>query len=92
MQARPRLDELAQRIEPSGDWEDLVLPKAQKQVLRDIAAHVRQRSTVYNNWGFGGKSARGLGISALFAGASGTGKNLGGRSAGPEIAPRPLSY
>ena len=45
VQARPRLDELAQRIEPSGDWEDLVLPEAQKQVLRDIAAHVRQRST-----------------------------------------------
>ncbi|MBD2530488.1 ATP-binding protein [Nostoc flagelliforme FACHB-838] len=77
VQARPRLDELAQRIEPSGDWEDLVLPEAQKQILREIAAHVRQRSTVYNNWGFGGKSARGLGISALFAGASGTGKTLG---------------
>ncbi|MEH2065982.1 MAG: ATP-binding protein [Nostoc sp.] len=77
VQARPRLDELAQRIEPSGDWEDLVLPEAQKQILREIAAHVRQRSTVYNNWGFGAKSARGLGISALFAGASGTGKTLG---------------
>ncbi|MEH2282165.1 MAG: ATP-binding protein [Nostoc sp.] len=77
VQARPRLDELAQRIEPSGDWEDLVLPEAQKLVLREIAAHVRQRSTVYNNWGFGAKSARGLGISALFAGASGTGKTLG---------------
>ncbi len=77
VQARPRLDELAQRIEPSGDWEDLVLPEAQKQILREIAAHVRQRSTVYNNWGFGAKSGRGLGISALFAGASGTGKTLG---------------
>ena len=77
VQARPRLDELAQRIEPSGDWEDLVLPEVQKQILREIAAHVRQRSTVYNNWGFGAKSARGLGISALFAGASGTGKTLG---------------
>ncbi|MBN3895880.1 MAG: ATP-binding protein [Nostoc sp. NOS(2021)] len=77
VQARPRLDELAQRIEPSGDWEDLVLPEAQKQVIREIAAHVRQRSTVYHNWGFGAKSARGLGISALFAGASGTGKTLG---------------
>ncbi|MEH1942819.1 MAG: ATP-binding protein [Nostoc sp.] len=77
VQARPRLDELAQRIEPSGDWEDLVLPEAQKQVIHEIAAHVRQRSTVYNNWGFAGKNARGLGISALFAGASGTGKTLG---------------
>ncbi len=77
VQARPRLDELAQRIEPSGDWDDLILPEAQKQILREIAAHVRQRSTVYNNWGFAGKGGRGLGISALFAGGSGTGKTLG---------------
>ncbi|RCJ19990.1 ATPase [Nostoc sp. ATCC 43529] len=77
VQARPRLDELAQRIEPSGDWDDLILPEPQKQILREIAAHVRQRSTVYNNWGFAGKGGRGLGISALFAGSSGTGKTLG---------------
>ncbi|MBD2353983.1 ATP-binding protein [Tolypothrix sp. FACHB-123] len=76
IQARPRLDELAQWIEPVANWEDLVLPETQKQILSDIAAHVRQRSTVYNTWGFAGKSARGLGISALFAGASGTGKTL----------------
>ncbi|MGF1987228.1 MAG: ATP-binding protein [Nostoc sp. ZfuVER08] len=77
IQARPRLDELAQRIEPSGDWDDLILPELQKQILREIAAHVRQRSTVYHNWGFAGKGGRGLGISALFAGSSGTGKTLG---------------
>lgn len=76
VQARPRLDELAQRIEPSASWDDLVLPEAQKQILIDVAAHVRQRGKVYETWGFGGKSARGLGISALFAGASGTGKTL----------------
>ena len=76
IQARPRLDELAQRIEPMANWEDLVLPPLQKQILHEIAAHVRQRSTVYGAWGFGGLSARGLGITALFAGASGTGKTL----------------
>ncbi|GAA6619776.1 ATP-binding protein [Scytonema sp. NUACC26] len=76
VQARPRLDELAQRIEPASDWESLVLPESQKQILRDIAAHVRQRDTVYETWGFASKSKRGLGISALFAGTSGTGKTL----------------
>jgi SpoVK/Ycf46/Vps4 family AAA+-type ATPase len=45
-------------------------------MLREIAAHVRQRATVYQNWGFAAKNTRGLGISALFAGASGTGKTL----------------
>ena len=76
IEARPRLDDLAQHIEPIADWDDLVLPEAQQQLLREIAAHVRQRITVYETWGFNAGSARGLGISALFAGASGTGKTL----------------
>lgn len=74
--ARPRLDELAQRIEPSASWEDLILPEKEQQVLNDIVAHLRQRSKVYEYWGFIGKGKRGLGISALFAGASGTGKTM----------------
>ncbi|MFN6567011.1 ATP-binding protein [Dendronalium sp. ChiSLP03b] len=75
-QARSGLDELAQPIEVGATWDDLVLPEAQRQVLRDIAAHVRQRAKVYEQWGFGSKGGRGLGISALFAGASGTGKTM----------------
>ncbi len=75
-QARPRLDELAQRIEPRAGWDDLVLPEPQLRILRETAAHVRRRSRVYGTWGFAQKCARGLGISALFAGASGTGKTL----------------
>ena len=76
LQARPRLDDLAQRIEPVARWDDLVLPGLQKDVLREIAVHVRQRTRVYEQWGFAAKSNRGLGISALFSGASGTGKTM----------------
>lgn len=75
-QARPRLDDLAQRIEPAATWDDLVLPDLQRHTLREIAAHVRQRARVYETWGFAARSSRGLGISALFAGASGTGKTM----------------
>ena len=75
-QARMRMDELAERIEPAAAWDDLVLPAAQKQVLRQIGATVRQRTRVYDGWGFGARGGRGLGISALFAGASGTGKTM----------------
>ena len=75
-QARPRLDELAHQIKARSDWEDLVLPEAEMQVLKTLAAHVSQRAKVYEQWGFGDKSGRGLGISALFAGPSGTGKTL----------------
>src|SRR5258706_14867497 len=76
IQARPGLDDLAQRIEPAANWNDLVLPEAQQQILREIAAHVRRRAIVYETWGVGARGACGLGISALFAGASGTGKTL----------------
>ncbi|MDX1546711.1 MAG: ATP-binding protein [Rhodothermales bacterium] len=75
-QARPRLADLAERIEPAATWDDLVLPALQAQTLREVAVHVRRRMTVYEAWGFGARSARGLGISALFAGPSGTGKTM----------------
>jgi hypothetical protein len=75
-QARPRLDNLAQRIDVRANWEEIVLPAAQLTMLREIATHVRQRAKVYQTWGFAQKSARGLGISALFAGVSGTGKTM----------------
>jgi SpoVK/Ycf46/Vps4 family AAA+-type ATPase len=85
IQARPRLEGLAQRIEPSAAWDDLVLPEAQKEILRQIALHVRQRSKVYQTWGFASKGSRGLGISALFAGPSGTGKTMAGEVLANEL-------
>ncbi|TSC32931.1 ATP-binding protein [Corallococcus sp. Z5C101001] len=76
VQSRPQLEELAQRIEPTAGWEDLVMPPEKKAILREIAASVRQRARVYETWGFASKGMRGLGISALFSGASGTGKTM----------------
>jgi len=73
---RNRLEDLAQRIEPSAGWADLVLPTLQAEAVRRIAEHVRHRATVHDAWGFAAKSARGLAINALFTGASGTGKTM----------------
>jgi hypothetical protein len=75
-QARPRLEDLAQRIEPAAQWDDLVLPHHEKSMLHEIEVHVRRRHTVYEEWGFARAGGRGLGISALFSGASGTGKTM----------------
>jgi ATPase family associated with various cellular activities (AAA) len=74
--ARVPLDGLAARIEPAATWDDLVLPEGQAELLREIARHVRHRTQVYERWGFGERTSRGLGVTALFAGESGTGKTL----------------
>jgi hypothetical protein len=76
VQARPRLDALGQRLQPVVDWPDLVLPEEERRILHEVAAQVRQRFKVYDTWGFAAKGRRGLGISALFAGPSGTGKTM----------------
>ncbi|MBI4784765.1 MAG: ATP-binding protein [Oscillatoriophycideae cyanobacterium NC_groundwater_1537_Pr4_S-0.65um_50_18] len=76
IQSRSRMADLAQRISPSATWQDLVLPTSEQQILEEITAQVRHRAKVYDTWEFGGHSPNGLGITALFSGASGTGKTL----------------
>lgn len=75
-QVRAKLDGLAHRIESHVSWEDLIVPDQQRHTLREIAATVRQRTKVYETWGFAGKESRGLGMAVLFSGSSGTGKTL----------------
>ena len=74
--ARPKLDELASRIEPSAGWSDLILPNDRKEMLREMIAQVRHRTQVFEKWKFKKKNNRGLGLCALFAGTSGTGKTM----------------
>lgn len=74
--SRPKLERLAQRIDAKATWDDIVLPEEELALLRQIAQQVRQRSRVYEDWGFRKRMNRGLGISALFAGESGTGKTM----------------
>ncbi|WP_431822406.1 ATP-binding protein [Burkholderia sp. F1] len=73
---RPGLDLLARRLVSNATWDDIVLPAAQNELLRQIADQVRHRGTVYRDWGFAARMSRGLGISVLFAGATGTGKTM----------------
>lgn len=75
-QTRLHIDALAQRIDAKARWEDLILPESEKELLRQIATHVAGRSRVYDEWGFRARMNRGFGISALFAGESGTGKTM----------------
>ena len=74
--ARGGLDALAQRIESRATFDDLVVPASVGSQLREIASQLQHRQRVYEEWGFGERDTRGLGIAALFSGESGTGKTL----------------
>jgi SpoVK/Ycf46/Vps4 family AAA+-type ATPase len=70
------MNRLAQPVRPVATWDDLVLPPTQLEILQSLCAQIRHRAKVYERWGFAQKSNRGLGISALFTGQSGTGKTM----------------
>jgi hypothetical protein len=76
LHGRRCLESLACRIEPKATWTELVLPEAQMSVLQQITIHMRHRAVVGQKWGFAERFSRGHGLSALFAGSSGTGKTL----------------
>ena len=72
----PRLSAAAHRINPRFDWGDLVLPEGQLEILLELAAAVRHRPKVLEQWGVGRKLVSSSGITALFAGPPGTGKTM----------------
>lgn len=71
-----RLGELAVRLPAAHDWSSMVLPDRQREHLGSIAAHLRHRDRVMQEWGYGETITRGHGLKALFAGESGTGKTM----------------
>jgi len=75
-QVRPQMEMLALPIKPRARWDQLVVPEQERLLLTQIAAQVRARSRVYEDWGFSSRMNRGLGITALFVGESGTGKTM----------------
>lgn len=75
-QSTRKLSSLAVKITPRYDWESIVLPPDRIQQLREICDQVKYAVTVYGQWGFKGRGASAQGLSALFAGQSGTGKTM----------------
>ncbi|MET0309936.1 MAG: ATP-binding protein [Sphingomonas sp.] len=84
-ETRPALDQLAQAITPKASWDDIELPPRERAQLAEISAQVRNRTAVYDDWGFRDRLTRGLGISVLFAGDSGTGKTMAAEALAREL-------
>jgi hypothetical protein len=70
------LERLARRLEPRVTWSDLVLPPDVLEQLRELTGRARHRDLVLDEWGMARTSLKGRGVTALFAGDSGTGKTM----------------
>ena len=70
------LERLARRIQPAVGFADLVLPPDTMAQLKELLTRARYREQVLDIWKMGGPSARRRGLTALFAGPSGTGKTM----------------
>ena len=71
-----RLGDMARKIEPRYDWDDIILPEEQIDILRELVATVRGRSKVLEEWGLGRKLASSRAVTVLFAGPPGVGKTM----------------
>jgi len=70
------LERLARRIEPEVTWDDLVLAPSVRRGLEDLSDRARNRDLVLSEWRMRRGGGRGRGVTALFAGDSGTGKTM----------------
>jgi SpoVK/Ycf46/Vps4 family AAA+-type ATPase len=70
------LNRLARRVEPCVGYDDLVASTHVQRQLHGIAARARLRQRVLDEWNMAAASSRGRGVTALFAGDSGTGKTM----------------
>jgi SpoVK/Ycf46/Vps4 family AAA+-type ATPase len=74
--SQPNLADLAHKITPRFGFDDIVLPPDQIALLHEMVEAVRGRAQVLDDWGVGRRLVPSRGISALFAGPSGTGKTM----------------
>jgi hypothetical protein len=70
-------------------WDDIILSPANRDHLGELEQQARLRPAVYEDWGFRRLCPMGRGITAMFAGPSGTGKTMAAqvlaRSLGMEL-------
>ncbi len=76
MASAQRLGDLAERLEPAFEWDDLVLPSILHESLRDFAFEARVRTAFWERAEIRRLFPGGRGLVALFAGPPGTGKTM----------------
>lgn len=82
---RQLLDTLADRVETSGRWEELVTSPLTAEKLRELERRCRCRERIGDRLGSAFGSVHNRGVRALLIGASGTGKTLAAKVLANEL-------
>ena len=80
-----RMGAIAQRLALPYARDDLVVPAELNAELELAIAWMRNRRQVFDRWKFGQRIALGRGMTALFAGGSGTGKTMAAQVLASEL-------
>jgi AAA+ superfamily predicted ATPase len=75
LHSQQNFGKLAQRIEPTRTFDDLIVDDELKEQLQEVLIAIKHRNTVLKK-GFAEKIGYGTGVSTLFYGDSGTGKTM----------------
>lgn len=73
------------KVESRYTWNQLILPRAQMELLKTACNQVRHKHLVYGAWGMDANMAYGRGISMIFSGSPGTGKTMAAQVLAGEI-------
>jgi hypothetical protein len=76
LRLRSELSGLVERVDAMHTWDELVLPDADLDRLREFIGRKRNASIVYDQWGLAGRIRYGKGMIGLFSGPPGTGKTM----------------
>ncbi len=84
-QVTGKLSDKATLIKKKHAWDELVMKKDQKEIIRRACNQIKYKHIVYDKWGMGKRVLYGRGLSMLFTGPPGTGKTMAAQVVANEL-------